>query len=794
MTESVDLSVPNRDAASSGSTLEAARAYLRRGWMPIPVPHRSKNPGFGGWAQLRLTEETLANHFNGRAGNIGVLLGEPSGWLIDVDLDHPLALKLVDQYLPQTPAIFGRPGKPRSHRLYCVTRPAATKKFRSKSAGMLVEFRSTGCQTIFPPSMHESGEPITWETDRADPAVVDPDDLLVAIARLSDAVRVRLGEKAAPRQTPTRASPEPPPRPIPRGKTKEQHYATMALRLELNELSQAQEGGRNDRLNQSAFSLGQLVGAGLLDRSDVEVALQSAAEAIGLPQREAAATIRSGLAAGIAQPRQVRTRQNVETVLERAAPSVADGHVALGEKDPATGRIVLSLKRTLPTAEAFIQQFYTRPEGPTILTYAGPTMVWRDNHYVEVEDEALKKQLQRWLHGALRYVVSRRAGELELVDFESNPATVKAALETVKTHAHVPARVTPPAWLADDPALPPAGEILPCRTLNLHIPTGKVLPATPSLFTTSALDFDYDPGAEVPELWTKFLEQLWGDDLEQVELLQEWFGYCLTVDTSQQKMLLLVGPKRSGKGTIGRILGRLIGLSNVAGPTTGSLAGQFGLQPLIGKSLAIVSDARFKGDHVPTVVERLLCISGEDSLTVDRKFMGSVTMKLPTRFMFLTNELPRMTDVSGALAGRFVILRLTQTFYGREDVGLTEKLAAELPGILLWALAGWKRLHQRGRFVQPKSVEDAVRDMEELSSPVSAFVRERCDIGAGCRAMVDDLYGSWKHWCEQDGRHSATTRQTFGRDLAAAVPGVVRRRGTGQTPFYEGIALKGGHV
>jgi len=477
-----------------------------------------------------------------------------------------------------------------------------------------------------------------------------------------------------------------------------------------------------------------------------------------------------------------------------AAPDDADGHVALGEKDRATGKTILSAKRTLPTAEAFIRQFHTRPEGPTILTYAGAAMVWRNNRYVEVEDEALKKQLQPWLHGALRYVVNRRTGELELVDFESNPTTVKAALETVRTHAYLPARVTPPSWLADDSALPPAGEIVPCRTLNLHIPTGKVLPATPRLFTTNALDFDYDPEAEAPELWIKFLEQLWGDDLEQVELLQEWFGYCLTAVTSQQKMLLLVGPKRSGKGTIGRILGRLIGLSNVAGPTTGSLAGQFGLQPLIGKSLAIVSDARFSGDNTPTVVERLLCISGEDALTVDRKFVGSVTLKLPTRFMFLTNELPRMTDASGALAGRFVILRLTQTFYGREDVGLTEKLAAELPGILLWALAGWKRLHQRGRFVQPQSVQDAVRDMEELSSPVSAFVRERCDIGAGYRAMADDLYGSWKQWCEQEGRHSATTRQTFGRDLAAAVPGVVRRRGSGQTPFYEGIALKGGHV
>ena len=475
-----------------------------------------------------------------------------------------------------------------------------------------------------------------------------------------------------------------------------------------------------------------------------------------------------------------------------AAPSDADGHVALGEKDRATGRFVLSPKRTLPTAEAFIRQFYTRPEGPTILTYAGPTMVWRDNRYVEVEDEALKKQLQRWLHGALRYVVNRRTGELELVDFESNPATVKAALETVKTHAHLPARVTPPAWLADGPALPPAGEVLPCRTLNLHIPTGKVLPAPPRLFTTSALDFDYDPGAEAPERWTKFLEQLWGEDLEQVELLQDWFGYCLTPDTSQQKMRLLVGPKRSGKGTIARILTRLIGPGNVVGPTTSSLAGPFGLQPLVGKSLAIVSDARFSGEGIAAVVERLLCISGEDALTVDRKYLGAVTLRLPARFMLLTNELPRMTDASGALAGRFLILRLTQSFYGREDTNLTSKLAVELPGILLWAIEGWKRLHDRGRFVQPRNVEDAVRELEDLSSPVGAFVREHCDVGPGYRVTVDDLYASWKRWCEQEGRNRVTPKQTFGRDLAAVVPGVVRRRGTGQVPFYEGVALKGG--
>jgi len=88
--------------------------------------------------------------------------------------------------------------------------------------------------------------------------------------------------------------------------------------------------------------------------------------------------------------------------------------------------------------------------------------------------------------------------------------------------------------------------------------------------------------------------------------------------------------------------------------------------------------------------------SGEDALTVDRKFLGSVTMKLPTRLMFLTNELPRMHDASAALAGRFVVLRLTRSFYGQEDIALTAKLVEELPGILLWATEGLNRLRAAG--------------------------------------------------------------------------------------------------
>jgi putative DNA primase/helicase len=453
---------------------------------------------------------------------------------------------------------------------------------------------------------------------------------------------------------------------------------------------------------------------------------------------------------------------------------------------------VLSPRKTLPTAQAYVGQFHTHGGGSrTIHAHGGRLFVWRANRYVEAEDGAIRNRLQPWLHNALRY---NSAGQL--VPFESNPATVESALETIRALVHLDQQQDVPFWIrgGGGESRPDPREMLVCRSGSLHIPTGRRIDATPDLFTYNALDFDYDPGAATPETWLSFLDELWPDDQASINLLQEWFGYCLTADTSQQKMLLLVGPRRSGKGTIGRVLTELVGRDNVAGPTTSSLAGVFGLQPLIGKSVAMVSDARFAGPGVQAVVERLLVLSGEDVVTVDRKHTDSVTPRLPCRFMFMANELPRLKDSAGALAGRFLVLELMQSFFGREDPSLTQRLLTERPGILLWALRGWVRLHERGRFETPQSAHEAESMLFDLASPVSVFVRDRCDRGdAAARVYLDDLYAAWKEWCEAEGRR-ATTRQSFGRELAAAIPGCRPRRNHDGGRFYEGLRLKTGEA
>ena len=291
-----------------------------------------------------------------------------------------------------------------------------------------------------------------------------------------------------------------------------------------------------------------------------------------------------------------------------------------------------------------------------------------------------------------------------------------------------------------------------------------------------------------------FLDTVWGDDQQSIETLAEWFGYLLLLDVSHHKILLLVGPPRSGKGTIGRALKLLLGSDSVANPTLGSLAGSFGLWPLLNKSAAVISDARLSGqvDGV-AILERLLSISGGDPQNVDRKCLPTVTaVSLPVRFTILTNELPRLTDAGGAIASRFVVLKMTRNFLGREDKELDRKLAGELPGILNWAIRGWQRLRDRGRFDQPESGGELLQELRDLTSPVGMFIREVCVVGPEEEVDVADIYAAWVAWCKSHGRDKPGTEQTFGKDLRAAIPGlsVARPRvGGDRVRRYDGVGF-----
>jgi hypothetical protein len=153
----------NGRVKKSYRTEKYAEDYLRRGFLPIPVPFGKKNPGYRNWNKMRLTpEEWDQISRRGDVLNIALLLGEPSSWLTDVDADVPEAVIVADSFLLPT-VTSGRENSPRSHRWYLTYR-AKNRKWQGLNGEVLLEVRSTGLQTLVEPSIHpDDGDRYMWD-------------------------------------------------------------------------------------------------------------------------------------------------------------------------------------------------------------------------------------------------------------------------------------------------------------------------------------------------------------------------------------------------------------------------------------------------------------------------------------------------------------------------------------------------------------------------------------------------------------------------------------------------------
>lgn len=163
--------VTNHDQWPSAQLV--AQRMLDEGLCPIPVKFKSKKPTVGNWQKL--TRESVLAQYDklfpeGQPLNVGCLLGKPSGNVTDLDFDWPEASALARFFLPPT-RVFGRQSSRSSHWLYRVDETPTVCKFRppekpsTQRKPDILEVRGNGHQTVWPSSVHESGEAIEWEND-----------------------------------------------------------------------------------------------------------------------------------------------------------------------------------------------------------------------------------------------------------------------------------------------------------------------------------------------------------------------------------------------------------------------------------------------------------------------------------------------------------------------------------------------------------------------------------------------------------------------------------------------------
>jgi putative DNA primase/helicase len=148
-----------------------------------------------------------------------------------------------------------------------------------------------------------------------------------------------------------------------------------------------------------------------------------------------------------------------------------------------------------------------------------------------------------------------------------------------------------------------------------------------------------------------------------------------------------------------------------------------------------------------SIVGQLLRIVGGDTTTVNRKNKEAWNGYLPTRIIMYSNEALQLTENSNALTGRMVVLKMSNSFYGREDTELSYKLEAELGGIFNWALAGLhRRVDRGGHFKQPKSGEIYLQLMQEIGNVIGSFSEDALEFDPNAFVLKDDVFRAYKHW------------------------------------------------
>lgn len=157
--------------------------YENRCWAVIPAKTRDKAPAIKSWNNVTSTNPVTRSCFADDS-NLSIVLGENSGGLVDIDVDHEPLLRAAELLLPETGVVFGRKSNPDSHRIYQVASSGSTEKFQLKGLGTLVEYRATGASTVFPSSVHFSGEQVSFSAF-GEPAEVSREELLKSVRRLA---------------------------------------------------------------------------------------------------------------------------------------------------------------------------------------------------------------------------------------------------------------------------------------------------------------------------------------------------------------------------------------------------------------------------------------------------------------------------------------------------------------------------------------------------------------------------------------------------------------------------------
>lgn len=310
---------------------------------------------------------------------------------------------------------------------------------------------------------------------------------------------------------------------------------------------------------------------------------------------------------------------------------------------------------------------------------------------------------------------------------------------------------------------------------------------SPLLGALTCLPVLYDRTAECP-VFSTWLSQVLGDDEDLVRHMWEVIGYVLMTGNPLQKIVLLQGEGGNGKGTMLRVIRRLLGTDNYSSLSLHTLVeDRFAAAALYGVIANISGDLSSRFVNEPEILKQ---ITGGDAITTARKYGQQFTFVPYAVPIFAANEYFRTSDTSFGWRRRWEVIEFNRDVskLGGFD---EQSLFDELPGIFNESMHALRRLMDRGRFAPPQSAIDATRRLHDSADPFMIWLEDdenvrRGDDESSPRA---DVYTRYSRWCKSNGYQPLASGPFGNRLKGIGVKSFESRAGGRYARYYQGISV-----
>jgi len=297
------------------------------------------------------------------------------------------------------------------------------------------------------------------------------------------------------------------------------------------------------------------------------------------------------------------------------------------EASKTSAENLLESTAPLDIADRWLQERHWGSNLPLLRMFAESWYRFDGTKYTKVDPKTfIRGDLYAFLKGKLGKRFSAK-GDVVVEPYEATAHRVSDVIDALTMTC--PVYADPPCWL-DDGDHPRTQDTVTFSNGLLVLPDLIRIPATSRFFSLTAAPYAWSEHAICPR-WLKFLSEIFPDDQEKISLLQEWFGYNLVADNSQEKLMFFVGRPGAGKGTVIEALRAVLGSEQVASTSFDTLIGDFGLQPLVGKLLQFYQTPISLDEAIlvrPSRCSKKLAVEMEWGLTESIKNF-SVTIGLP---------------------------------------------------------------------------------------------------------------------------------------------------------------------